>query len=153
MATTLVAPEPQSLPNQRAWPNQPQVPQQGVATAPTQLLPAVQSVPNQGADPWSNLHAPEPWFNTADPLTLSPKKPRSKVPGVIAWTLWAFAGGLFAAPHLTEHVDQGFEAGVSWVATWAPSFLRPYLPAPLEALAPASPHSSSERMAVAVPTA
>jgi hypothetical protein len=64
-----------------------------------------------------------------------------------------FAGGLLAGPSLAEYADQGVAAGMAWVATWAPSFLRPYLPLPLDESASLRPRDSAQRPVVAAPAA
>jgi hypothetical protein len=70
------------------------------------------------------------------------QKPKSKGRRLVAWSLWVFAGGLGASPLVADHADQGLEAGIAWLATWAPSFLRPYLPAPLQVPTPPDHRSS-----------
>lgn len=53
---------------------------------------------------------------------------------IAAVALWSIAGGLFAGRAIAGHVDAGVEAGMEWLAVRAPSFLRPYLPAPVPKL-------------------
>ena len=62
----------------------------------------------------------------------SVQKPKPKGRRIVAWSLWVFAGGLSAGPALADWADQGLEAGIGWLATWAPSSLQPYLPKPLQ---------------------
>jgi hypothetical protein len=53
---------------------------------------------------------------------------------------------LAAGPLLADYADQGLESGIAWLASWAPGFLRPYLPKPLE-----GPSSSPRESRVAAP--
>jgi len=139
--------QPATQPSAAAWPNQP-APQQGHGSWSPQ--PATQP----GLGNWSNLRAPQQWSSA--PATVDPVlKRKRKGLGVVAWSLWVFAGGLFAAPQLADYADRGVEDGIAWLATSAPSFVRPYLPKLLEAPAPAPvlQHLRDEGAAPAVPSA
>ena len=159
---------PPPVPNQpvlqqplSSWPNQPAT-QQWFTTPATMFDPGAPSVPNlnafqQPGSAWPNQN-PSQWrlntpVTTVDPMVRSARKPRSSGRGIVAWTLWVLAGGLIAGPSLAEYADQGVAAGIAWVATWAPGFLRPYLPLPLEASTPLPPRDSAERLVAAAPAA
>ena len=159
---------PPPVPNQpvlqqplSSWPNQPAT-QQWFTTPATMFDPGAPSVPNlnafqQPGSAWPNQN-PSQWrlntpVTTVDPMVRSARKPRSSGRGIVAWTLWVLAGGLIAGPSLAEYADQGVAAGIAWVATWAPGFLRPYLPLPLEESTPLPPRDSAERLVAAAPAA
>ena len=161
MATANYSWSNQNAPQQplSSWPNQP-VPQQWF-TSRHLWLPAP-PVPNlsafqQPGSAWPNQNASQWRLNTpvtrVDPMVHSARKPRSSGRGIVAWTLWVFAGGLIAGPSLAEYADQGVAAGIAWVATWAPGFLRPYLPLPLEESTPRPPRDNAERPVAAAPAA
>jgi hypothetical protein len=97
-------------------------------------------VPQPGG--WPNLSAPQEWSSAPAPAEAS-RKPKRKGRGIVAWTLWVFAGGLFAAPQLADYADQAVEASVVWLAASAPGFVRPYLPKPIDAPASATLQQSS----------
>ena len=112
-----------------SWPNQ-SLPQQ-----PSNPWPKL-SAPEQGFGSWPNLNVPQQHFGITPtlvaPMVQSVQKPKRKGRRIVAWSLFVFAGGLSAGPLLADFADQGLDAGISWLATSAPSFLRPYLPKPLE---------------------
>jgi hypothetical protein len=119
-----------------SWPNQ-IAPQQRANPWPNQ------TAPQQGFGSWPNLNVPQEHFSMTPtlvaPMAQSVQKPKPKGRRIVAWSLFVFAGGLSAGPPLADFADQGLEAGISWLATSAPSFLRPYLPKPLEEPTP-PPH-------------
>jgi hypothetical protein len=159
---------PPPVPNQpvpqqplSSWPNPPAT-QQWFTTPATMLDPGAPPVPNlnafqQPGSAWPNPNASQWRLNTpvttVDPMVRSARKPRSSGRGIVAWTLWVFAGGLIAGPSLAEYADQGVAAGIAWVATWAPGFLRPYLPLPLEESTPLPPRANALRPVAAAPAA
>jgi hypothetical protein len=151
VAAPLAPNQPAPQPAFGAWQNQPEAQRN---TAAWSHQPASQEGQGSFGD-WTNLRAPQQWSSA--PATVEPARKR-KGRGIVAWTLWVFAGGLFAAPQLTDYADQGVEAGVAWLAALAPSapsFVRPYLPKPTEApaQAPAAQRSRVEGSAPVVPTA
>jgi hypothetical protein len=138
-------------------PNQPAT-QTALGYAPNRpaTQPGVGSWPNRspaqtGPGDWPRLSAPQSWSSmpeaTANPLL----KRRGKGRAIVAVSLWSFAGGLFAAPQVAEYADQVLEAGIAWVASWAPSFVRPYLPKPIQAAMPASLDLDGKRVAPSSP--
>jgi hypothetical protein len=135
---TWVDPQALPVPNQpapqqtfTAWPNQP-APQQPAPVWPNPRVPQGQGTLGD----WADLKAPQPWSSA--PPELDPAlRPKRKGRGVVAVTLWVFAGGLFAGPLLADYADGAVEATMSWLATSAPGFIRSYLPKPVEAVAPA----------------
>lgn len=157
-ARTLVAP-PAPVPYQPApqaplgaWPGQPaQQPTAPVWSnqpAPQRSQPQWSPQPAPQAGGWPNLSAPQEWSSAAAAVQPAPK-PKRKGRGIVAWTLWVFAGGLFTAPLIADHADQAVEASLVWLATSAPEFVRPYLPKFVQALAPvATSQKSSERARV-----
>jgi len=138
------------------------------------------NAPKQGFGAWPNLSAPPQHFSMAPtmvaaddevtrevltpqhfsmvptmvaPMPQAVPKPKRRWRGTVAWSLWVFAGGLSAGPLLADYVDQGLEAGIGWLATWAPGFLRPYLPKPLEGTTPLPHRSNVARTIAAAPSA
>ncbi len=53
---------------------------------------------------------------------------------MVAVALWALAGGLFLGRTIAADIDRGVGIGMDWLAMRGPSFLRPYLPAPVPKL-------------------
>jgi hypothetical protein len=146
-------PQPQVQPQLRvsSWPSY-DVPQQGQSSWSPQPAPqqGQSSWPSQ-AVPQQGLSMPEPW---AEPM--AEPVPRRKPKGhrrMIAWSLCVFAGGLAAAAPLADWADEGMAAGIAWVATWAPSFLRPYLPKPIEESAPSPNRPKAGPTPTAAPSA
>lgn len=160
-ARTLVVPpapvpyQPVPQPPFGAWPNQP-------AQQPNVPVWPNPSPPQQGQGPWAPQSAPQPsgWPNLSAPQEWSSSlateapvvKRKRKGRGIVAWTLWVFAGGLFAAPQVADYADQAVEASVVWLATSAPGFVRPYLPKPIEAPAPVATLQHPSRQASAPAT-
>jgi hypothetical protein len=150
---TWVDPKRLPVPNQpapqqafNAWPDQP-MPQRQTAVWPNQ--PAPQQSQGTLGD-WADLKVPQPWSSApevVDPALKAKRKGR----GVVAWTLWVFAGGLFVGPQVTDYADRAVEDSIAWLATSAPGFVRPYLPKPLEALAAAPLRVVPSAVAPAVP--
>ena len=136
---TWVDPQRLPVPNQpappqafNAWPNQ-LMPQRQTAVWPNQ--PAPQQSQRTLGD-WADLKVPQPWSSV--PEARDPAlKPNRKGRGVVALTLWVFAGGLFVGPQVADYTDRAVEDSIAWLATSAPGFVRPYLPKPLEAPAAA----------------
>jgi len=141
---------PPPLPSQRpsAWPTQP-LPQPPAFSSPAAPAQTFNACPTPPAPKWP----PNPPVAMVDPVVLPTRKPGSKARAVVAWSLWVFAGGLLAGPLLADYADQGMEAGLAWVSAWAPNFLRPYLPLPLERPASPPPRASVERPAAVPPAA
>jgi len=70
---------------------------------------------------------------------------------LFAVSLWALAGGLFAGPALSNFGDRCVETAIPWIRSWAPAFLRPYLPKPPEAPRPLPRHANVARTVPATP--
>jgi hypothetical protein len=67
--------------------------------------------------------------------------------------LSAFAVGLSAASALDHYADRGVDAGMGWLTTRAPGFLRPYLPKPVEkSAAPVVHHAKIDRLVASEPS-
>jgi hypothetical protein len=88
--------------------------------------------------------SPAPWPTTKKPQRTPPRLGRRQQPAATApaqrrsaggWIalvgLCALAAGLFLGPTITTSADRAMELGMGWLAPRAPSFLRPYLPAPM----------------------
>jgi hypothetical protein len=113
------------------------------------------NAPQPGYGSWPNLNAPPQYFDAA-PTAVAPipkAKPTRRGRKIVAWSLCVFAGGLAAGPLLADYADQGLEAGIAWLAKWAPSFLQPYLPKPLEASTQKPQGSTVARTVPAAPSA
>ena len=150
---TWVDPQRLPVPNQpapqqafNAWPNQP-MPQRQTAVWPNQLAPQ-QSQGTLGD--WADLKVPQPWSGVPEVVDPALKLKR-KGRGVVAWTLWVFAGGLFVGPRVANYADRAVEDSIAWLAASAPGFVRPYLPKPLEAPAAAPLRVMPPAVAPAVP--
>jgi hypothetical protein len=133
-ATVVDTDPPDSL---SSWPNRnrPQVSPSGWP---------IQKVPQR------RLRKPLP---SADRAAISAQRSRPVGRWVLAFSLWAFAAGLLAGPALSSYGDRCLEAAIPWIASWAPAFLRPYLPKPLEAQRPLPGHVNAARMTPATPAA
>jgi hypothetical protein len=150
---TWVDPQRLPVPNQpappqafNAWPNQP-MPQRQTAVWSNQ--PAPQQSQGTLGD-WADLKVPQPWSSVpeiVDPALKAKRKGR----GVVAWTLWVFAGGLFVGPQVADYADRAAEDSIAWLATSAPGFVRPYLPKPLKAPVAAPLRVVPSAVAPAVP--
>jgi hypothetical protein len=134
-AATMVDTDPPN--NISAWPNR--------------------SRPQAGPSGWPIPKAPQRRLNKP----LSPvhraaiPTQRSRPVGrwLLAFSLGAFAVGLFVGPALSSYGDRCVEVAVPWIASWAPAFLRPYLPRPVEAQRPLPGHANAARTAPATPAA
>ena len=133
-----------------SWPNQ-IAPQQRANPWPNQ------TAPQQGFSAWPNLNVPQEHFSMTPtlvaPMAQSVQKPKPKERRIVAWSLFVFAGGLSAGPALADFADHGLEAGISWLATSAPSFLRPYLPKLLEEPTPPTHRPNMAGSVAAAPSA
>ena len=133
-----------------SWPNQ------NLPQLPSNSWPELRA-PEQGFGSWPNLNAPQQHFGKTPtlvaPMAQSVQKPKPKGRRIVAWSLFVFAGGLSVGPPLADFADQGLEAGISWLATSAPSFLRPYLPKPLEEPTPPPHHPNVAGSIAAAPSA
>ena len=98
--------------------------------------------------PQRRLHKPLPRGN---PAAVSTQRSRPVGRWLLAFSSWAFAAGLFVAPLLSSYGDRCVEAAIPWITSWAPAFLRPYLPRPIEAPQPLSRHASAARTVSATP--
>jgi hypothetical protein len=92
--------------------------------------------------PQRRLQKPVPRGN---PAAASVQRPRPVGRWLIAFSLWAFAAGLFAAPTLSSYGDRWAVATLPWLASRSPAFLRPYLPKPIEAARPLPKHATVVR--------
>jgi hypothetical protein len=112
----------------------PNMPELGLGSWPESNEPQ----PDYG--PWRNLSVPPRYFDTPTTAVAAMpqpvQKPTRRGRRIAAWSLWVFAGGLAAGPLLADYADQGLEAAIAWLAKSAPSFVRPYLPKPLEESTP-----------------
>jgi hypothetical protein len=141
-------------------------PQQGPSTTAT----VVDTDPPESFSRWPNRQRLQPdpnaWPNKKPPqrrqrrpvsptdgLALSAQKPRPVGRWIVVFSLWAFATGLSAAPALSFYGDRGVEATIKWMASWAPSSLRPYLPKPLEEPRPPVHQAKPSRSVVVEPSA
>jgi hypothetical protein len=70
---------------------------------------------------------------------------------LLAFSLWAFAAGVFAGPALSYYGDRAMAAAIPWMASSAPKFLRPYLPNPPEAPRSLPHHANVPRAVPATP--
>jgi hypothetical protein len=123
-----------------AWPNRNR----------PQVGPSGWPIPEPPARPQRRLQRPLPRGN---PAAVSVSRSRPVGRWLLVFSLWAFAAGLFAAPVLSSYADRGVEAALPRIRIWAPAFLRPYLPKPIEAPRALPRHATAARTVPATPAA
>ena len=148
------------------WPNR-NSPQQPPATTAT----VVDTNPPQSLSPWTQREPlqrdldswPKPEKKTparaprrrppaADAMAFAARSPRSVGGWLVVCSLLACAVGLSAASAVGHYADAAVDAGMGWLTTRAPGFLRPYLPKPVEkSAAPVLHHANVHRLVAAEP--
>ena len=85
------------------------------------------------------------------PMALPPQKPKRRWGGVVAWMLFAFAGGVAAGPTLNDYAFTAVESSTAFLGQHVPWLLGRFRPAPPVAAPVPAPHAAPSRPLPAAP--
>lgn len=105
-------------------------------------------------NPWADPMAPPQGFSlpvSMGPMALPPQKPKRRWGEVVAWMLFAFAGGVAAGPTLNDYAFTAVESSTAFFGKHVPWLLGRFRPAPPVAAPVPAPHAAPSRPLPAAP--